>query len=135
MSANDDYYDAIDRLERNEPERLPPGTLINNDTVALEAGRKRGSIKKQRHPELCRDIDEAAQRQRTTFSAVQVSTIDNLKRPESADDLLKEQYRALERDYKTTLQKNVSLVYEVFMLRKKVALLERDKKVVSLTKR
>ncbi|MEO8488165.1 hypothetical protein [Pseudomonas sp.] len=135
MSADDDYYEAIGRLERDEPERLPKGTLINNDTVALEAGRKRGSIKRLRHPDLCKAIDEAAQRQRTDISAVRVSTVDNVKHPESADLILREQHKALENDYKAALQKNVSLVYEVYSLRKKVAQLEREKNVVDFPKR
>ena len=42
MSAEENYLSALDRLERDVPEILPQGTLINNDTVALEAGRKRG---------------------------------------------------------------------------------------------
>jgi hypothetical protein len=39
------YYDALKRLQENEPIILPKGSKINNDTVALEAGRKRGAIK------------------------------------------------------------------------------------------
>ena len=49
MSALNDYYAALERLKANKPEVLPKGSAINNDTVALEAGRKRGSIKKSRH--------------------------------------------------------------------------------------
>lgn len=40
---------------------LPKGSAINNDTVALEAGRKRGSIKKSRHTALIEAIGLAAQ--------------------------------------------------------------------------
>lgn len=47
-SAIDDYWDALDRLKNNTPLRVPKKSPINNDTVALEAGRKRGSIKKSR---------------------------------------------------------------------------------------
>ena len=46
MSALNDYYAALERLKANKPIILPKGSAINNDTVALEAGRKRGSIKK-----------------------------------------------------------------------------------------
>jgi hypothetical protein len=48
MSAIDVYWQALERLKKNTPINLPKGTVINNDTVALEAGRKRGSIKKSR---------------------------------------------------------------------------------------
>ncbi|KAI2694447.1 hypothetical protein [Pseudomonas sp. TNT3] len=136
MSAEENYLSALDRLERDEPEILPKGTLINNDTVALEAGRKRGSIKNLRYPELCRAIDEAAKRQQFQISAVRVSSMEDVKSTVAADKLLKEKYKSLERDYKIALQKNVSLVYEVFTLRKKVAELEQqqDSKVVNFPK-
>mgnify|MGYP006900717094 CR=1 FL=1 len=48
-----EYFDALDRLKSNNPTNVPKGSKINNDTVALEAGRKRGSIKKKQG-NLCR---------------------------------------------------------------------------------
>lgn len=126
MSAEENYLSALDRLERDVPEILPQGTLINNDTVALEAGRKRGSIKNLRYPELCRAIDEAAKRQQSQVTPVRISNVEDVKRLDAADKALKEKYKSLERDYKIALQKNVSLVYEVFTLRKKVAELEQE---------
>lgn len=43
-----EYFDALERLKLNIPINMPKNSKINNDTVALEAGRKRGSIKKSR---------------------------------------------------------------------------------------
>jgi hypothetical protein len=43
-----EYEEALERLISNNPINVPKGSKINNDTVALEAGRKRGSIKKSR---------------------------------------------------------------------------------------
>lgn len=40
-----EYLQALERLKKNKPERLTKGSPINKDTVALEAGRKRGSIR------------------------------------------------------------------------------------------
>ncbi|EPN4479182.1 hypothetical protein ACT0YH_003256 [Vibrio cholerae] len=56
-----DYWDALERLRAGFPSRVPPGSSINKDTVALEAGRKRGSIKKSRSRfgELIAAIDAA----------------------------------------------------------------------------
>lgn len=56
--AIDDYYDALQRLIDNKPLNIPKGSKINNDTVALEACRKRGSIKKSREgfEQLINDI-------------------------------------------------------------------------------
>ena len=61
MSALNEYYAALERLKANKPIVLPKGSAINNDTVALEAGRKRGSIKKSRHAALIEAIELAAQ--------------------------------------------------------------------------
>ncbi len=43
-----DYFDALDRLKRGKPINVPKGTKITNDSVSLEAGRKKGTIKKSR---------------------------------------------------------------------------------------
>lgn len=61
MSALSDYYNALDRLIKNQPINVAPGGKINKDTVALEAGRKRGSIKPSREgfAELIADIESA----------------------------------------------------------------------------
>ncbi|GEM_PF-1493371 len=40
-----EYFAALERLKQNKPERIEKGSQINKDTVALEAGRKRGSIR------------------------------------------------------------------------------------------
>ena len=61
MSALNEYYAALERLKVNKPTILAKGFAINNDTVALEAGRKRGSIKKSRYAALVEAIELAAQ--------------------------------------------------------------------------
>ncbi|MBT5229739.1 MAG: hypothetical protein HOM11_05625 [Methylococcales bacterium] len=63
MAVINEYFSALKRLEANTPVRLPKGSPINKDTVALEAGRKRGSIKKSRSSftELIAAIDKASQ--------------------------------------------------------------------------
>lgn len=43
-----DYFDALERLKAGRPVNVPKGTQITNDSVSLEAGRKKGSIKKSR---------------------------------------------------------------------------------------
>ena len=64
MKALEYYYDALDRLVKGEPINVPKTSKINLDTVALEAGRKRGSIKKSRpsFAGLIFDIESAAMR-------------------------------------------------------------------------
>lgn len=55
------YYEALERLKNGTPEILEGDYKINNDTVALEAGRKRGSIKAKRHKDLVSAIAKAAE--------------------------------------------------------------------------
>lgn len=43
-----EYREALGRLVKNKPVRVPKGIRITNDAVALEAGRGKGSIKKSR---------------------------------------------------------------------------------------
>lgn len=56
-----DYFAALDRLRRGEPENVSKGTKITNDSVSLEAGRKKGTIKKSRpiFSDLIEAIDAA----------------------------------------------------------------------------
>ncbi|MGY3958989.1 hypothetical protein [Aeromonas popoffii] len=63
MSSINDYYEALQRLVEGKPKIVPLESNINNDTVALEAGRTRGSIKKSRanHEKLINDIRLAEQ--------------------------------------------------------------------------
>lgn len=67
MTALDEYYQALQRLKSSTPVRVPKGTKITKDSVALEAGRKRSSIKKSRpvFEQLIIDIDIAVEEQLT----------------------------------------------------------------------
>ncbi|RBP30726.1 hypothetical protein DET50_107141 [Marinobacter pelagius] len=62
MGAVDDYYAALERLKKNKPVNVPKGTAINKDTVAMEAGKKRGSIRKRPgFEQLIDDIEKASE--------------------------------------------------------------------------
>lgn len=79
MDKLKDYWQALDRLLKNQPIILPKNSLINNDTVALEAGRKRGSIKKSRNnfTELILAIQRASETVESTtlnFQSLLVKT-------------------------------------------------------------
>lgn len=80
MSMIDEYYEALDRLIQNKPINVPIGTKINNDTVALEAGRKRGSIKKSREIflDLIDKIDKVS-KEKTFLEKEQKVKIEKLK--------------------------------------------------------
>ncbi|PYD84764.1 hypothetical protein DNF23_52630 [Pseudomonas syringae pv. pisi] len=57
-----EYFEALERLKKDKPINVPKGTRISNDSVSLEAGRKKGTIKKSRpiFSELIEAIDAAA---------------------------------------------------------------------------
>ena len=60
MSATEELYrDAWERLKSGKPTIVDKTMPINQlDTVALEAGKKKGSLRKTNHPELCEEILE-----------------------------------------------------------------------------
>lgn len=100
-----DYFDALERLRKGTPKIVPKGARINNDTVALEAGRKKGAIKRIRP--IFKDLIDAidnAEEQRSKPSNAQKERLDNLK----ADV---DKYRKL---WEEALTREVSLVKQLW---------------------
>ncbi|HBX12680.1 MAG TPA: hypothetical protein DEF92_07775 [Leclercia adecarboxylata] len=118
MSAKEDYFAALQRLKRNQPRVLPKNSLINKDSVALEAGRKRGSIRKNRDmDDLIAAIDVAAnhdvhhsqvnlQKKRIEFS--------------TKKKLWKSEKEELVAELNVLRSRNMSLLYQVYLLTKKL---------------
>ncbi|MEQ1388822.1 hypothetical protein ABLT88_04820 [Acinetobacter radioresistens] len=114
MSAIDDYFAALERLKANKPNLLPKGSAINNDTVALEAGRKRGSIKKSRHAALVEAIEQAANE-----AGQNVPTLaQKVEQAKTKTKAMKSDYEQLKEDYERLLEKFNSLLLENFELKK-----------------
>lgn len=76
----EEYYEALHRLIANTPVNIPKDSKINKDTVALEAGRKRGSIKKSREifGELIEAIEKAS-REKSKNKSQHIEQITKLK--------------------------------------------------------
>lgn len=118
MSALNEYYAALERLKTNKPMVLPKGSAINNDTVALEAGRKRGSIKKSRHAALIDTIEQAAKEAgQNVLSPTQL-----VEQAKTKTKAVKSAYEQLEEDYEKLLEKCNSLLLENFELKQKTHL-------------
>lgn len=102
-----EYFEALERLKNGSSKRLPRGTKITNDSVAMEAGRAKGSIKKSREvfAELIEAIDEAALQQAKPKSDDK-SKFEELKKKV-------EQYRKL---YETSLSREVMLIEKIDQL-------------------
>lgn len=85
------YYQAIGRMLSNTTVVVPKGTIINNDSVAVEAGRKPGAIKSGRESNivLIEAINEAR--------AMQAS-------------LLKKTKPVARKDYKSEAEQNRALL-------------------------
>lgn len=115
MSTIDDYFAALNRLKADKPQRLPKGSAINKDTVALEAGRKRGSIKKSRaeHANLIAAIDEAAQQ----AGQNEITPNQQIAKAKAKSAKAKSDYEQLQADYEKLLEKFNSLLLENFELR------------------
>lgn len=118
MSALNEYYTALERLKVNKPNVLPKGSAINNDTVALEAGRKRGSIKKSRHAALIETIELAAQEVGQNV----LSPAQRIEQAKTKTKAVKSDYEQLKEDYEKLLEKVNSLLLENFELKQKTHL-------------
>ncbi|MFH7804278.1 hypothetical protein [Acinetobacter sp. BSP-53] len=116
MSVLNEYYAALERLKANKPTILAKGSAINNDTVALEAGRKRGSIKKSRYAALVEAIELAAQEAGQNA----LSPTQQVEKAKSKTKAVKTDFEQLRDDYEKLLEKCSSLLLENFELRQKI---------------
>ncbi|WP_180015172.1 MULTISPECIES: hypothetical protein [unclassified Acinetobacter] len=105
-----EYFEALERLKVNKPIRIDIGTKISNDSVALEAGRSKGAIKKSRliFADLIVAIDSAAKEQNIT--------------PLDQRKLLKiqEELKTVREDLEKALGREISLLYENYQLKKQL---------------
>ncbi|UTV97932.1 hypothetical protein KDW99_11545 [Marinomonas rhizomae] len=103
-----EYYEALDRLKTNKTIRVPTGTKISKDSVALEAGRKRGSIKNSRaiFSHLITDITTATQEKKTKTNTNQAQ-LEKVKTE-------KNRYKKL---YEESLGRELSMLRQIDILR------------------
>lgn len=105
-----EYFEALERLKVNKPICIDIGTKISNDSVALEAGRSKGAIKKSRliFADLIVAIDSAAKEQNIT--------------PLDQRKLLKiqEELKTVREDLEKALGREISLLYENYQLKKQL---------------
>ena len=118
MTAINEYWEALARLKDDKPIRIAKRGKINKDAVALEAGRKRGSIKKSRQTfiDLIAAIDLAA------LETMQIE-------PDLSEKLEKE--RSQKSNYRDLYQK--ALNRELMLLSRLADLEKRLKKYDNVT--
>ncbi|MCH7310549.1 hypothetical protein [Acinetobacter sp. ANC 4805] len=109
-----DYYEALERLKKDSPLRVPKGTKITNDAVSLEAGRGKGSIKRSRP--IFADLIVAIQ-----IASEQQILVVNVQ--ENKIEKLKSQLDQCSKELEAALVREVSLLYELYELKKEINLL------------
>lgn len=108
----DEYFEALDRLKRDQPVRITKGSKITNDAVALEAGRGKGSIKKSRP--IFSDLIQAIAVAATEQAKPQVDSKEKLVRAKTDA----QRYRTL---YEQALARELSLLHENHELKQQLA--------------
>ena len=105
-----EYFEALERLKLEKPLHVIVGTKISNDSVALEAGRSKGAIKKSRSifADLIVAIEVAAKEQK-------VLPIDQRKVLKLQDEV-----NTLRKDLERALGREMSLLYENYQLKKQL---------------
>lgn len=104
-SALTDYFEALERLIKGRPINIPKGSKITNDNVSLEAGRKKGTIKKSRpiFKSLIDAIEAAA--------GAQLLPLDSTKAALDAAKAEAARYRTL---WEEAMSREVSLVKQLW---------------------
>lgn len=100
-----DYFDALERLKRGKSVNVPKGTKITNDSVSLEAGRKKGTIKKSRP--VFSDLIEAI----NASSADESKPVNEMRQRLDQAKAEAAKYRTL---WEEALAREVSLVKELW---------------------
>lgn len=102
------YFVALERLKSGKPTKVPKGTKITNDSVSLEAGCRKGSIKKSRP--IFSDLIEAIKA---------AATVESKPTDEMREQLVLAKANA--RQYRTyweeALAREVSLIKELWDVR------------------
>ena len=107
-----EYFEALERLKSNCPIRVRKGTKITKDSVSLEAGRQKGSIKKSRDifKDLIFEIESASRDQNNNSK----KDFEKLAKARLTSD----QYRS---ELEAALAREISLLYEIYELKKQLA--------------
>lgn len=122
--------EALNRLITNTPIRVPKGSKINNDTVALEAGLKRGAVKRSR-PELAELLDNIKEAEAKRLGK-EYSKKNSKIVMQNETLKLKQQLKELQEKYDIQLSQINSLIFENHRLKRENQFLneENDNKII-----
>lgn len=122
--------EALNRLISNTPIRVPKGSKINNDTVALEAGLKRGAVKRSR-PELAELLDNIREAEAKRLGKEYSKKNSKIVMQNEALKL-KQQLKELQDKYDVQLSQINSLIFENHRLKRENQFLndENNNKII-----
>ncbi|WP_331346297.1 hypothetical protein [Cellvibrio sp. UBA7661] len=105
-----EYFAALERLKQNTPINVPKSSPINKDQVALEAGRKRGSIRSRPGFErLIAEIDAAGEQPRP----IEKKRVRNNPNQTAEIELLKRDLDIARSRYMSLLYLNAAMAKEI----------------------
>jgi hypothetical protein len=113
----EEYFAALKRLTEGRPKIVPKGSKITNDAVSVEAGRGKGSIKKSR--DIFADLIGAIALAAAEQSRPRVQQEQRLVKTRGEA----EHYR---RDLEAALAREISLLKELYEVKKRLARLTGD---------
>lgn len=116
--------EALNRLIANTPIRVPKGSKINNDTVALEAGLKRGAVKRSR-PELAELLDNIREAEAKRLGK-EYSKKNSKIVMQNETLKLKQQLKELQEKYDAQLSQINSLIFENHRLKRENQFLNEE---------
>lgn len=116
--------EALNRLIANAPIRVPKSSKINNDTVALEAGLKRGAVKRSR-PELAELLDNIKEAEAKRLGK-EYSKKNSKIVMQNETLKLKQQLKELQEKYDLQLSQINSLIFENHRLKRENQFLNEE---------
>ncbi len=126
------FWDAFERLKKNEPQRLPKGTFPHQANVAREAGVSPSALRKKRFPVLVAAIQQwSAEHGEQAASKPRVSAIEGRQKARS----LREQIATLaaQRDTAVSLLTSADArILELTMECERLRAVENSSSVVSI---
>ena len=126
MSVEQEFREAKVRIKKNKVINIPRGSKLSLDTVALEAGRKKGSIRRDRYPslydEIVKDMEETietplqlAQRKRDDYKNERNHYKELLGKALGRELMVRDRLKELENEIKIIKQNNPMLLLKPSM--------------------
>lgn len=125
-------YNALGRLKTDSPIHVPKGSKINNDTVALEAGLKRGAVKRSR-PELSELLDDIKEAETQRIGKEYNKKNSRIVMQKEALKL-KQQLKELQEKYNAQLSQINSLIFENHKLRSELCIFQEENELKTIIK-